>query len=183
MLRSPDGTELAFVRVDDLNIYVLSADGSGLRQVTHGVEYELLAGWSPDGAKLYYAELSEDGQILKAIDLATGELEDLFTVGPKDVPSISPDGEWVAYTDRVFGEMGYGLFVSPLDGSSRRLLAQLEHWTIAGHLWSPDGNWLLTSVYDADLMFAVPMPALIQVNTCQTTPLPWLTGYVQGWAP
>jgi len=182
-LWSPDGAQIAFVRVADLNIYVMNADGSGLRQVTRGVEYELLAGWSPDGAKLYYAGLSEDGQILKAIDLATGEVEDLFTVGPKDVPSISPDGAWVAYADRVFGEMGYGLFVSPLDGSSRRLLAKLEHWTIDGHLWSPDGNWLLTSVYDADQMFAVPMPALIQVDTCQVIPLPWLTGYVEGWAP
>jgi hypothetical protein len=182
-LWSPDGTQIAFVRIADLNIYVMNTDGSGLRQVTRGVEYELLVGWSPDGAKLYYAGLSEGGQILKAIDLATGEVEGLFTVGPKDVPSISPDGEWVAYADRVFGDMGYGLFVSPLDGSSRRLLAQLEHWTIAGHLWSPDGNWLLTSVSDADQMFAVPMPALIQVNTCQVIPLPWLTGYVQGWAP
>jgi hypothetical protein len=182
-LWSPDGAQIAFVRVADLNIYVMNTDGSALRQVTRGLEYELLAGWSPDGTVLYYAVPSESGQVLEAIELATGEVDDLFTVGPKDVPSISPDGGWGAYADRVFGEMGYGLFVSPLDGSSRRLLAQLEHWTIAGHLWSPDGNWLLTSVYDADQMFAVPMPALIQVNTCQVIPLPWLTGYVQGWAP
>ena len=178
-LWSPDGGRIAFVRIADLNLYMINTDGSDLRQLTRGIEYELLVGWSADGALLYYTVPSEAGQILRTLALATGEGVDLFTVGPKDVPSISPDGGRVAFADRAFGGMGYSLFVSSLDGSNRRRLAD----SVAGHLWSPDGDWLIVSVSDPDQMHSVPMPMLMHVNSCQVIPLPWLTGYVQGWAP
>jgi hypothetical protein len=175
-LWSPDGLRIAFVRVVDLNLYLINADGTGLRQVTSGVEYELLSGWAPDGAKLYYSIGSEDGQLLRIIDLATRAVTDLFTVGPKDVPTISPDGNWVAYADR------YGLHVSSLDRSNQHLLAQAD-LLFSGHLWSPDGKWLLTSISDADQAFPVPTPVMIHVDTCQAIRLTGLSGYLQGWLP
>lgn len=180
---SPDGSRIAFVRVADLNLYVIDADGSDLRQVTHSLEYELLAGWSPDGTQLYYAAPSESGQRLKSLDLATGAIEDLFTVGPKDVPSLSPDGKQLAYADKVFGKANYGLYLRSIDGSEPRLLAFVDGKTIAGHLWSPSGGWIMTSIYNSDEMFPTPKPVLINVNTCQVIRLPWLVGYVQGWVP
>jgi TolB protein len=180
---SPDGARIAFVRVADLNLYVANADGSGLRPVTSGVEYELLAGWSPEGARLYYAVPEAAGLTLRSLDLATGAVDELFTVGSKDVPSLSPDGQWVAYADRVFGAMNYGLYLRSVDGSAPRLLAHVEGQIIAGHLWSPDGRWILASIYDSAGLDPRPLPSLIEVDTCRVVRLPWLAGYVQGWAP
>jgi Tol biopolymer transport system component len=178
-LWSPDASQIAFVRIVDLNIYVVKADGSDLRQLTSGIEYELLAGWSPDGGRLYYTVLSQGGQVLRELGMASGAVRDLFTVGPKDVPSISPEGRRVAFADRVFGGTDFSLFVSSIDGSERRRIAD----SVADHLWSPDGKWLIVSMSDPDDMFAVPMPVLINVGTCEVTPLRWFSGYIQGWAP
>ncbi len=49
---SPDGTEIAFLRNDDqfgLNLFLMSADGSHVRQITRLTEAELLSlSWKPD---------------------------------------------------------------------------------------------------------------------------------------
>lgn len=52
---SPDGNQIAFVTAgSDYGIFVASIDGSGLQQLSN-LGYETIAGWSPDGQRLYYA--------------------------------------------------------------------------------------------------------------------------------
>lgn len=62
---SPDGTQLAFNQVTDYgpeNLFVIAASGSGLRQVTFGIDVSSTApAWSPDDTKVVYAELPLDG--------------------------------------------------------------------------------------------------------------------------
>lgn len=78
----------------------------------------------------------------------------------------------------------YGLFVSDLDGSDRKQLADGNPYIVTLPVWSPDGNWVLASVHnpDADKQ-PNPMLALIQVDTCQVIPLPGLGGYASSWLP
>ena len=178
---SPDGSQIAFIRVNDLNLYVIDADGQNLKQVTFGPQYELLSGWSSDGTHLLYAVPSSGGQMMKTLDLGSGEIVELFTVGPKDVPALSPDGRKVVYLDRVFGKSNYGLYVRSLDGSEPLLVAQVDGQTISGANWSPDGKWLITSAHSSDDMFTTPQPLLINVSSCEVLRLPWFSGYVQGW--
>jgi Tol biopolymer transport system component len=176
---SPDGTQIAFVRLDDLNLYVMDSDGEHRRQVTKGPEYELLAGWSPDNAHLFYAVPSSAGRRTEVLDIETGSAEDLFVVGLKEVPSISPDGRQMVHLDRVFGEASYGLYLRSIEGSEPRLLAYVDGQTISAGIWSPDGKWILISAYGSDEMFPTLQLTVINVNTCQVIRLPWLAGYVQ----
>ena len=77
--------------------------------------------------------------------------------------------------------MAYGLFVAHLDGSARRLLAQLDYWGIGIPVWSPDGQWLIASVTNTDQIAPTEMPTLINLNSCQAIPLTGIEGEVQGW--
>ncbi len=43
-------------------------------------------------------------------------------------------------------------------------------WPLAPQ-WSPDGKWLIASVYDTDLSPDKPVQVLIEVDTCQIIPL------------
>lgn len=54
---SPDGTKLAFSsgRSGDHEIYVVSADGSGIRQLTTSAGKDDDPDWSPDGKQLVYS--------------------------------------------------------------------------------------------------------------------------------
>ena len=65
---SPDGRQIAFVNnvstglpgpgaarsKDDSEIYVMNADGSGTRRLTHNVGYDGEPAWSPDGRKIAF---------------------------------------------------------------------------------------------------------------------------------
>lgn len=180
---SPDGGWLAFRRIDDLNLYRVRYDGSGLERLTQGPEYELLLDWSADGKGVYYGFPSAGGVTLRYLDLARRTAHDLFTIEAKDAwAAISPDGERIAYIARAPGAIGYGLYLARLDGSEARLLVQLDHWGITHPVWSPDGRWLLVTVVNADRVQAENLPALIDPVTCQVVPLTGIEGYVQDWA-
>lgn len=51
---SPDGSMIAFnsERAGHSHVFVINADGTGLRQITSGDGYEGHPGWSPDGKDL-----------------------------------------------------------------------------------------------------------------------------------
>ena len=176
---------LAFGGVDDLNLYVIGADGSGLRRLTTDTAYEQLLGWSHDGAHLYFTQPGAEGQRLRILDLASGAItESAWRLGGKGISAaLSPDDRQLAFIEPVPGQMGAGLYLAEAGGVERRLLAQLSHWGVSSPVWSPDGRWLLVSVTNTDLFSSRSAPALINLATCQPYALAGIEGEVFGWAP
>ncbi|HEY43456.1 MAG TPA: hypothetical protein G4O11_05675 [Anaerolineae bacterium] len=180
---SPDGLQLAFVRIDDLNLYLVKADGSSMQRVTEGPEYELLIGWLPEGQTLAYVFPGPEGLQLQFMDIMTGTRRDGFVIDAKGANvAISPNGEKIAFVERVSGGMDYGLYISQLEGSDRRLIAQLGHWGLSDPRWSPDGTWLIVGITNTDLPASGAVTALIDLATCEVDPLEGIEGYVQDWS-
>jgi hypothetical protein len=181
---SPDGSQIAFVRIDDLNLYLMDLDGSNLQQLTTGPEYEQLLGWLPGSQTLGYVFPGPQGLQMRFLDLAGGEVQDGVVIDSKGTNvAFSPDGRTIALMERVEGGMDYGLYAMALDGSERRMIAQLDDRGISDPVWSPDGEWIIVSVGNVDPLDPQVTPALIHLATCQVYPLTALEGYVQGWAP
>jgi Tol biopolymer transport system component len=119
---SPDGERLAFTRNDlgcddGLALFVVNADGSGRRQVTHGGADAV---WSPDGERLLYRAAG-----LFLLELDTGKqrrIPGARPVSSDGLPSRppaawSPDGQRIFYV----GD-DEALHVTNLDGSDDRNL-------------------------------------------------------------
>jgi len=184
-LWSPDGTQIAFVRgASAFEIFLIEADGTNLRALTNGPTYESLGGWLPDGQHILYGTPNADGVLLHSLDITSKAIEDLFTIqATKDLSiAISPDGTRLAYMERLFGYKN-GLFISNLDGSHRQFFGDAETEIFSEPIWSPDGKWLLLSVWDDQVNDVLPFLALIQVDSCQIIPLPELTGQFSSWVP
>jgi Tol biopolymer transport system component len=96
-------------------------------------------------------------------------------------PAFSPDGRWIAYLDRVPGRMADGLYLTHLDGSGRRLVAQLDYWPVSSVTWSPDGKWLVFTVLNTDLITPTSTAGLLNIESCQVVPLADLDGAIQSW--
>ena len=75
------------------DIYVVNADGTGLRRVTDGIDPIL----SPDGTQLAFARWGSPAGVF-VLDLRTGEERRIATVNRPRSPIWSPDGSELAFT-------------------------------------------------------------------------------------
>ena len=173
-LWSPDGKWIAFINsVNGMHISLIAPDGTGLRRLYDDSNHGALAGWSPDGAQVYFTAPGLEEQTLYAIDLATGAVKTLFVLEDASLKApnatVSSDGTWIAYRDRVMN-----VYLVRMDGTDRHLVAS-GPIGISTIVWS--GDWL--GIGDGNFN-AEDTLVLLQPQTCQAYTLPELHGNLEG---
>lgn len=146
---SPDGKWVAYASdrgtnytghadlFTNLDIWIVSINGSEHRQITSGPRSDGQPAWSPDGEKIAFTS-NRSGEIDIWVMDADGS--NLTRLTRSDVraavdPAWSPDGKRIAYTDFP----GY-VRIMDADGSNdTELLGRLFIW-YEDPTWSPDGN-------------------------------------------
>lgn len=145
---APDGRRIAFKsnRGGSYNLYVMDADGGNVVRLTEHAGNDFDPSWLPDGQGLVFASDRDRGVgrlDLYRLWLADGSVERLtnYFDGYAFMPSVSPDGNWVAFVATTFPSTdGYLNQVHVLE------LATHMTWpfdtTAAGCWpnWSPDGQ-------------------------------------------
>lgn len=102
---SPDGRQIAFAsnRGTNFEIYLMNADGSGIRQLTQNPEADNISpAWSPDGRQIaFVSQYGRDAEI-SLIDAGGGGLRSLTQEQDFFAESVtwSPDGSMIAYMVR-----------------------------------------------------------------------------------
>jgi DNA-binding CsgD family transcriptional regulator/dipeptidyl aminopeptidase/acylaminoacyl peptidase len=122
---SPDGERIAFAewRVEEpitqgqSDLYVVNADGTGLRRLTDSPRAKLNYSWSPDGARVAYVRSTNEGDVVEVVDVESG------VVTPAGVRlNVSRPSPWVSADELLAG--GYdGIALAGLRGAPRRLVA------------------------------------------------------------
>jgi TolB protein len=138
---SPDGRRIAFVSRRDgrSHIYVMRADGTGLRRVTNAPANDESPTWSPDGRRIAFARDAElfvvpsrGGPARRIGDGVGGETLD---------PAWSPSGKLIAYDYRPPGYSIREIWVVGVDGKRARQVTRLREISTRP-AWSPDGRSL-----------------------------------------
>jgi Tol biopolymer transport system component len=140
--RSRGGRRIAISAIahgdHDPEIFVVAADGTGLRQLTNNHLSDRQPTWSPDGRKLAFASartglfqiysMRADGSRQRRL---SHQVEDCET------PAWSPNGRWVVASC----ELGYWKLVRMRpDGSAERRLLPGYPLTETSPTWSPEGS-------------------------------------------
>ena len=163
---SPDGTEVAFASNSETNgigpgeIYVVNADGSGLRPITRGApagHARLQPTWSSDGTQIAYLVSNglqtEDDDIW--VSPAAGGAPRRLTTdgGPKRSLRWQPHGSLLLY-DR--GPGPWGLWTVDVATRDARRLDDARPFDGDYGGWSPDGSQIAYVDADGGLQLAAP---------------------------
>jgi Tol biopolymer transport system component len=142
---SGDGRRIAFTSVVRRGIFVMNADGSGLRRVTRTTTLDVQPTWSPDGRRIAFARV------------VPGWREEIFVVGldgrglrrltrnrGQDLePDWAPNGRrivWAFTSTRERGAQPVIHTMNPDGGAKRRVGPG------SAPEWSPDGRRFAYSV-------------------------------------
>jgi Tol biopolymer transport system component len=155
---SPDGTQLAFIRLRQNSKKLLKVISIATRRETTVAELEgshpwlciiPRISWSADGRTLITSEaygMSSSCGVV-AIDLKTHEVRRVTEPPPGFVgdlePQLSPDGRHVAFL-RNTSEMNGDIYVTNLTGGSVRRTT-FDNRDIMGFSWRPDGQSFVAS--------------------------------------
>jgi TolB protein len=128
--------KLVFQVCNGCDIYVINADGSGLRRLTDGMD----PAWSPDGQKVAFARW-RDPRGIYVIDEDGSNETLLFGWSQAKAPAWSPDGSRIVFT-RQYGGREEDVEVSIWG----------FHWTLPAHPWWKLGLVRLEDRYFTDLL-------------------------------
>lgn len=134
---SPDGRSLVIDGRDrptdfDFDIFVVDAEGTGLRKVTAGPERDTQATWSPDGRSIAFTRAVSDGGP-RSLWIVGADGTGAHRVADGGPAAWSPNGRKLAVG-------GLALRVMNVDGTGSQTIVAGEAEPAA---WSPDGRQIL----------------------------------------
>ena len=151
---SPDGRRLVFesARHGNTELYVINADGTGERRLTHSPSNVVNShpSWSPDGGSIVFDSF-RDGAFHLYVIRPDGSGERRLTQGDAAGvqefarhPEWSPDGGLIAFDSRRDGNGEY--YVIQPDGSGLRRLTSTPDAHESHPAWTPDGEVVVSAV-------------------------------------
>jgi TolB protein len=134
---SPDGTQIVFdafvADIGGYRLFVIDADGTGLRMIDSPGPDEYYPEWSPDGSRIVFLSDGAEGTFITTMD-PDGTDRETVTQGTGLV-SWSPDGSKLAFA----GARVDDVFVVNEDGTGRARLTETARPEYAP-VFSPDGG-------------------------------------------
>jgi Tol biopolymer transport system component len=184
---SPDGNRIAFSANPHgkFQIFVMNADGTGLKQVSHSAFEAIEEAWYPDGKKIAYTEQRKAGLrksfTLYSVDLETGAEKKILPDfrNSSSLPEFSPTAPLMAFTGKKL--LGWGVYIHDFATGTTRVL------TSGGGAcrpnFSPDGRRIafVSSAADkkADIWLINPDGR----DKMRLTDLPDTFDYYPSWSP
>ncbi len=145
---SPSGRQVAFEvgnENGDRNVFVMDADGTGLRQLTES-GFDQWPDWFPNGKRIAFTSF-RDGFPNVYVMNADGSDEHplIASLQGRLEPSVSPSGKQIAYFGSVAPDVPPTIWVANADGTGEHELTDEGPWEDSNPTWSNNGRQIAFS--------------------------------------
>jgi len=201
-IRLPSDRARAGERVVDpkeyIESYTLSAEGGRLVLCARGELFSLPAkkgrtvnltlsqgvrerspAFSPDGSRIAYLSDETGEEEIRVIPAAGGSARRVTpgSAGYHYPPVWSPDGKWLAYSDRTLS-----LFLVDAENGTTTPIARSEIWEIHDAVFSPDSRWIAWTEYEPNNNRTIRIRAVSGGATTTATD-PMFDSWAPAWDP
>jgi Tol biopolymer transport system component len=142
---SPDGTRIVLQsdRAGQWDIYVINADGSGLRRLTDHPAHDRTPVWSPDGTSIAFQSERDGNREIYRMDPDGSNPRNITNHPAEDShPKWSADGRRIVFDSDRDGADNYEVYEMSADGSGVVRLTDYSDWDTYSSV-SPDGGSVL----------------------------------------
>ncbi len=124
-------------------IFTMNTDGSDVKQITDNQYFDFDPAWSPDGTRIAFDTIRNNGDSEIYLMNADGSNQAGFSPPAFGIDAAwSPDGKKIAYWQDYVGI----IYVMDADGSNRKQLTNGDAFDLEPS-WSPDGSKIVFSSY------------------------------------
>ncbi len=150
---SPDGKQILYSGQPDANLFIMSADGTGVKKLTSHPDgvYYYLAKWSPDGNHIAFVQFSPGLNSRPRVMLMDSNGSNILEISRPDdqLGSIYnlrwlPDSMSLVIKTHPDGIDDNQLYLLRTDSGQSTFLAN-DVWGVKG--WSADGKWISFFTY------------------------------------
>ena len=128
-----------------MDLYLMNADGSKVRQLTRSPGYDGGPFFSFDGTKITWRRFSEDGSQAEiySMDLASGKEQQLTHMGVMSwAPFFHPSGDYLIFASNLEGFANFELYLVDAQGKQKPVRVTHTMGFDGLPVFSPDGNRL-----------------------------------------
>jgi Tol biopolymer transport system component len=180
---SPQGNNkntIVFVsdRTGNCEIYLINADGTGLKRLTNNTSYDNRPEWSPDGKQIIFcSERDNKDEDLYIMDADGSNVKRITNTPYREYfPTWSPDGNQIAFTSR---KNDYAqTFIMNIDGTGLRELRKVRDADFHP-CWSPDGKKMAIAIFKDGLQNIF----TINIDGTGLKPLTTTHAMTPSWSP
>lgn len=131
-----------------MDLYIMDADGSNVKQLTHSPGYDGGPFFSPDNSKVVWRRFNPDGMSAEiwTMDI-DGNNQRQLTADAMVAwgPYFHPSGDYIIYSSNILGHANFELFMIDPEGSNPPIRVTNTEGTDILPVFSPDGSSLAWS--------------------------------------
>lgn len=126
-----------------IDIYIMNADGSNVKRLTHTSAYDGGPFFSPDGKRIVWRRFSENGRAAEVytMNIDGTDQKKITNLGAMSwAPFYHPSGKYIVFTTSLHGHRNFELYIVDVDGKQKPVrVTELEGFD-GLPVFTPDGQ-------------------------------------------